>query len=171
MRNRFSILAAALSACALALGCAHEQAPPKSTAQETARSAPAPTSSFALTLAEVPRQNDVGKPVGAVYFAYDSAALSDEMRSTLKALAARLRDRPDVSLRIEGNCDERGGELYNEELGFRRAEAARRYLVAHGVDDSRITTVSFGADRFRYGDHATWAWDRNRRDDILLVSR
>ena len=42
-------------------------------------------------------------------------------------------------MQIAGNADERGTEEYNLALGQRRANAARDYLVSHGVQGSRIT--------------------------------
>jgi peptidoglycan-associated lipoprotein len=52
-----------------------------------------------------------------------------------------------VTVRIEGNCDERGTREYNLALGARRANAAREFLVSHGVDPSRITTISYGKEK------------------------
>src|SRR6201997_903549 len=65
------------------------------------------------------------------------AELLDEKILILKAF-------PHTRIRIVGHCDERGGKIYNLALGGRRAEAAREYLVQHGVDASCIETVSAG---------------------------
>ncbi len=59
---------------------------------------------------------------------------------------------PGVSVRIEGNADERGTREYNLALGARRANSVRDYLVGRGVAAGRIATISLrqgAADRCR----------------------
>jgi peptidoglycan-associated lipoprotein len=82
-----------------------------------------------------------------VYFDYDKFAVRADASPVLDAQSAWLRRYPDVRVRIEGNCDERGSREYNFALGARRANAVREYLVAHGVDGARIDTVSYGKER------------------------
>ena len=72
--------------------------------------------------------------------------MRDDARGILDAQAAWLQRYPDVRVRIEGNCDDRGTEEYNFALGSRRAAAVKDYLVAHGVSAARIDTVSYGKE-------------------------
>jgi peptidoglycan-associated lipoprotein len=67
------------------------------------------------------------------------------------------------NVQIAGNCDERGTEEYNIALGWRRANAARDYLVARSVSGSRITTTSYGKSRpvALGSDEQAWAQNRN----------
>ncbi len=74
-------------------------------------------------------------------------SLSGDARGTLDRQSAWLGRYPQDAVQLAGNCDERGTEEYNIALGARRANAARDYLVAHGVRSSRITTISYGKDR------------------------
>jgi peptidoglycan-associated lipoprotein len=48
---------------------------------------------------------------------------------------------------IEGHCDERGTREYNLALGERRADAAKRVLVAAGISPGRIAIISYGKER------------------------
>ncbi len=82
-----------------------------------------------------------------VYFDYDKYNVRDDAGPLLDAQAAWLKRYPAVQVRIEGNCDERGTQEYNLALGARRANAVREYLVAHGVEAARITTVSYGKEK------------------------
>jgi peptidoglycan-associated lipoprotein len=82
-----------------------------------------------------------------VFYQLNESSLSDDARGTLDRQAAWLGRYPQDAVQIAGNCDERGTEEYNIALGARRANAARDYLVAHGVASSRITTISYGKDR------------------------
>lgn len=69
---------------------------------------------------------------------------------------------------IEGHCDERGTNEYNYALGARRAEATKSYLVSHGVEPSRVKTVSYGEDRPLKQGHDESAWYYNRRAEFMV---
>jgi peptidoglycan-associated lipoprotein len=98
-----------------------------------------------------------------VFFAFDKSNLSPEAQATLDRQAEWLNRYPATQVQIAGNCDDRGTEEYNLALGWRRANAARDYIVAHGVDGARITTISYGKDRpVALGDNEqAWAQNRN----------
>ncbi|HWE22733.1 MAG TPA: peptidoglycan-associated lipoprotein Pal [Myxococcales bacterium] len=116
--------------------------------------------------APAPRTVEIS-PV-SIYFGFDSSELTPEARAALQTLFEQARQRPDQDLRIEGNCDERGSEEYNVALGQRRADAAKKYLVDLGINDSRITTISYGKERPRAAGHDEAAWRENRRDDLMV---
>ena len=82
-----------------------------------------------------------------VYFDFDSFTLRDDARPVIDAQAGWLRRYPEVRVRIEGNCDERGTREYNFALGASRANAIREALVTHGVPSARIDTISYGKER------------------------
>jgi peptidoglycan-associated lipoprotein len=98
-----------------------------------------------------------------VFFALAANTLSSDARATLDRQATWLGRYPQDNVQIAGNCDERGTEEYNIALGARRANAARDYLVAHGVASARITTISYGKDRPTAlgSDEAAYAQNRN----------
>lgn len=111
--------------------------------------------------APLPTLNDV-------FFAFDKYNLTSESKSILERNANELKRVPDVAVTIEGHCDERGTKSYNLALGEKRANAAKDYLVALGVNGSRITTVSYGKERpFDLG-HNEAAWAKNRRAHMVL---
>jgi peptidoglycan-associated lipoprotein len=92
------------------------------------------------------------------------AKILDENAAWLKANARNL-------VLIEGNCDERGTAEYNLALGERRAKAAMNYLVAQGVQASRITIISYGKERPLCTEHTEACWARNRRDNFLTKAQ
>ncbi|MGH7017363.1 MAG: peptidoglycan-associated lipoprotein Pal [Caulobacteraceae bacterium] len=108
-----------------------------------------------------------------VYFDYDSDALRPDASPVLEAQSSWLNRYPDVRVRVEGNCDERGTEAFNFALGARRAEAVKNFLVEHGVSPGRIQTVSYGKERpIDPGhDEAAWAKNRNAVTDITGGAR
>ena len=104
-----------------------------------------------------------------IYFDFDKSDLKPEARAILRKKADWLLKHPEYSVRIEGNCDERGTNEYNLALGQRRADAAKKFLVALGVDESRISTISYGEERPVDPRHCEEAWAKNRRDEFKLI--
>lgn len=104
-----------------------------------------------------------------VYFDLDQYRLSSDAQEVLRRQAAWLESYPKVSIRVAGNCDERGTREYNLALGERRASIVKNYLVDLGVDPARIETVSYGKERpLAVGsDEAAWAQNRNGFTQIL----
>lgn len=110
-------------------------------------------------------QEDLAVEVGdRVFFAFDSSELDNEARDTVQKLAAWMQANPAVTVTVEGYCDERGTREYNLALGERRANAARDYLVALGVNPSRLSTISYGKERPAVMGSNEYAWAQNRRD-------
>jgi peptidoglycan-associated lipoprotein len=103
-----------------------------------------------------------------VYFDLDSYDVRSDAQPVLANQAAWLVRYPNVSVRIEGNADERGTREYNLALGARRANSVRDFLVARGVAASRIETISFGKERpiAEGSNEAAWAQNRNGRTAI-----
>lgn len=97
-----------------------------------------------------------------VLFDTDRSTLSGEARGTLDSQATWLQQKPSMAVQVAGNADERGTEEYNLALGQRRANAARDYLVSHGVQGSRISTISYGKDRPAALGSTPDAWAQNR---------
>ncbi|MBA3578695.1 MAG: OmpA family protein [Gemmatimonadaceae bacterium] len=107
---------------------------------------------------------------GTVYFEYDQAALSAESRATLDAKIPALQARPAFRVRITGHTDERGSSEYNLALGLRRAAELKAYLVANGIDATRIDISSMGEERPAVAGSAESAWAQNRRAEFVQVT-
>ncbi len=108
-------------------------------------------------------------PMLPVYFDFDSSAIRSDQVSRIQVNADFIMKTPEVAIKIEGNCDPRGTREYNMALGERRAQSARKYLVNLGVDNSRLTTTSYGAERILLHGHDELSWSQNRRDDFVIV--
>ena len=104
-----------------------------------------------------------------IYFELDSAKLSPEARQSLVKSAETLKQNPNVKIRIEGNCDERGSDEYNLALGEKRAKAAMDYFVTMGVPIERLSVVSYGKEKPAKSGHDETAWAQNRRDEFASI--
>jgi len=108
-------------------------------------------------------QQDLEASAGdRVFFAFDRSDITPESQQILSRQADWLRRYPNVTVTIEGHCDERGTREYNLALGERRAQAAKNVLVASGVPASRISTISYGKERPTVVGSNEEAWAQNR---------
>jgi peptidoglycan-associated lipoprotein len=108
------------------------------------------------------KQDFVQNAGDRVFFAFNRSDISGEGRATLERQADWLKRYGNVTVTIEGHCDDRGTREYNLALGERRAAAAKRVLVALGVAPNRISIISYGKERpIVVGDNAQ-AWAQNR---------
>jgi peptidoglycan-associated lipoprotein len=105
-----------------------------------------------------------------VYFDTDQFALRNDAVPILDGQARWLSNYPQVRVRIEGNADERGTREYNFALGARRANTVREYLVSHGIDGSRIETISYGKEHPIDPGSTEEAWGHNRNAHTALIS-
>jgi peptidoglycan-associated lipoprotein len=104
-----------------------------------------------------------------ILFEFDSASLSVDAQEILRRKAEWLRENPRAQVNIEGHCDERGTNEYNLALGDRRAFSAKSFLVDLGIDDSRLTTVSYGEEQPIDSRSAENAWSQNRRAHFVIT--
>jgi len=83
-----------------------------------------------------------------VQFGFDSAEILPTARPQLDALVEGIRRLPGTqAVVIEGHTDSIGPEAYNDKLSQRRAQAVRSYLVAQGIDASRLRAEGYGEQR------------------------
>lgn len=111
---------------------------------DTTSSPPAVTSSGSPA---TPAAADMAAALSAAeaaiaHFEFDRAELTEAGRAALDAWLARNAKVTRVV--VTGHADRLGPAPYNLDLSRRRAEAARDYLVKHGVDPRLITIVAKG---------------------------
>ncbi len=82
--------------------------------------------------------------VVTVYFDFDKHNIKDDAAFRLDSLYDILVKNPGAVVQISGYTDGLGSVEYNKILSDRRAKACADYLMAKGVDSSRISFESFG---------------------------
>jgi outer membrane protein OmpA-like peptidoglycan-associated protein len=134
--------------------------------REAARSDSLNRASMAL----VTRQSELREAlVAQVHFDLDQSKIREADRSLMDRKAAILTANSTVRLRITGYAYERPSADDDRALGERRAEEARQYLAAHGVDTTRIAISSNGNEHRLCLAKTESCELRNRRVDFYIV--
>lgn len=124
----------------------------------------------AVTAAPVTVQKSASQLISEltrINFDYDQHVLTPQAQATLAANAEIIKANPNLKVRIEGHCDERGSDQYNIALGERRAQATKNYLTTLGVPAGQLGTVSFGEEKPLDPGHSEEAWMQNRRAEFV----
>jgi peptidoglycan-associated lipoprotein len=177
--TQFAMLAAlalTLSACAGKKPVVLEKPPETAQPQAPVNDAPIQVVETPVAAPSGPTpgsQDDLRAQAGSdtVLFAYDSYELDAEAKAMLTRHAGWLKQNPAVRVTLEGHCDERGTREYNLALGDRRANSAKNFLAAQGIDVGRIATISYGKERPAVDGSDEAAMAQNRRAVTMVMGR
>ena len=123
-------------------------------------------STVAAVVADHLNPNSLISTQRSVYFDFDQFNVKASETAVVERQAKYLASKPNLTIRLEGNADERGGREYNLALGQKRAEAVARALKVYGVSDKQAEPVSFGSEKPKAEGHDEAAWAQNRRVDF-----
>ncbi|MEJ2218485.1 MAG: OmpA family protein [Gemmatimonadota bacterium] len=126
----------------------------------------------AIPGAEVTRVGEgmvVTFPSGLLYD-FDSAAIRPDAAQNLRVLAQSLEKYSNEDLLIVGHTDSTGTAAYNQQLSLRRADAAAQYLVAQGVNSSRIRTTGKGETEPIATNETAEGRQLNRRIEVAIYA-
>jgi outer membrane protein OmpA-like peptidoglycan-associated protein len=103
-----------------------------------------------------------------IHFALDQATISPASAEVLDQIIAVLQSYSFLTVEIQGHTDPRASDAYNQELGNRRALAARNYLLRQGIAPERMTIRSFGEMQRRTSGTERLDYARDRRVEFIF---
>lgn len=126
----------------------------------------------AIPSAEVQR---VGEGINMTFdaglmFALNSDKISEEAKKDLVAAATVFKKYPDTHIMIEGHTDDTGKDEYNMQLSERRANAVANFLIAEGVDNSRLQRKWYGESQPKYPNDSEANRQKNRRVELGIFA-
>jgi outer membrane protein OmpA-like peptidoglycan-associated protein len=107
--------------------------------------------------------------LGDVLFASGTANLNSSDNHLAK-LAAFLNKYPERTTMIEGHTDSVGSDAYNQGLSQRRADAVKAYLVAQGIDGTRLTASGKGEGSPISNNGSATGRQQNRRVEVIIAN-
>ncbi|MEX1001294.1 MAG: OmpA family protein [Crocinitomicaceae bacterium] len=125
---------------------------------------------------------EVGKSIVLrnIFFDYAKYSLRDESKNELERLIKLLNDNPTMKIEISGHTDTRGSAEDNQLLSQNRAKSVVEYLIAHGIDKSRLVYAGYGEEQTLVSDSEIAkmnsknakeeAHQRNRRTEFKILS-
>jgi outer membrane protein OmpA-like peptidoglycan-associated protein len=146
-----------------------EPAPPRGIPQE--RSPSMQWTGPAATEAPPERTAEAAQAAQAeleVYFAVDSAELSQEDKVRIDEWMRTLEARPQAKLLISGHTDVTYTREHNAGLSMRRAQVVARYLADRGLDRQRMRIDAFGPDQPQDTNDTDAGRARNRRTKVSI---
>ena len=120
-----------------------------------------------------PRALDTIRFPSVALFPRRSADITDQGRAILEKNREASRELLKRASYIEvvGHTDDVGDDAYNQKLSEQRATAVRDYLVAAGIDGSKIVTVGMGEGMPVASNTTDEGRAENRRVDVLVLGR
>lgn len=166
---------------ALLAGCSSTPLPPVAPAPvvtaapaPTPAPAPMPAAESKVTSVMLPAHLDPKSLIStdrSVYFDYDVFAINSKYTPLIERQGKYLASSASLSVKIEGNADERGSSEYNLALGQKRAEAVLAALKIYGAKAGQLEAVSWGKEKPKATGHDEAAWAQNRRVDLVYPSK
>ena len=89
---------------------------------------------------------DIGKvaDVQPIYFDVDKAEIRPEAALELDKIVIAMQENPKIIIELGSHTDARGDDAYNLDLSERRAKASANYLIAKGINKSRVKFKGYG---------------------------
>lgn len=120
--------------------------------------------------------DDLGQKLnlGKVYFDYNGQKIRKSSKAVLDKIIEFLKERPNISIKINSYTDSRGNDDFNLKLSGSRAKATVEYLVQNGISPDRLSSEGFGETQLLNhcdnGENCTEQEHKiNRRSEFIIV--
>ena len=110
-----------------------------------------------------------------VYFDLDKSNIRGDAQESLLKAVAYLKANPNVKIEVQSHTDAKASNGYNQRLSERRAKATVAFLVANGIEKTRLVEKGFGESQLSNG---CLDWSKcdnkenelNRRSDLIIIN-
>lgn len=104
-----------------------------------------------------------------VYFDYNKAEIREEDKAFLNRISYIVNSHTDLRIKVTGNTDSDGSDLFNEELSKKRAQAIIEYLTEKGIKRDRIEIDFKGETNPISDNNSAEGKQLNRRVDFQFI--
>ncbi|HEX4887791.1 MAG TPA: OmpA family protein [Luteibaculaceae bacterium] len=104
-----------------------------------------------------------------IHFKFDKSDIQTGDVPILEDVIDLMKRRDKIRVTLIGHADAKGSEEYNLKLSERRVKAAKEYLIAKGIDASRIETKALGKTKPVATNDTAKGRAENRRVEISVT--
>jgi peptidoglycan-associated lipoprotein len=79
-----------------------------------------------------------------IYYDYDKWNIRQDAKKSLDTIVQLLNENPGIKVEIGSHTDQRGSDMYNNDLSQKRAQSVVDYLVLQGINSQRLTAHGYG---------------------------
>lgn len=105
-----------------------------------------------------------------IFFETGKAEFQEESFNELNRVVEMLNQNPNMTIELSGHTDNVGNDASNKALSQKRADACKSYLVAQGVDESRLESVGYGEDKPVASNDTAEGQAQNRRVEFTILT-
>jgi outer membrane protein OmpA-like peptidoglycan-associated protein len=114
--------------------------------------------------------NQTGKvSIYGINFDTAKATVRPDSEPVLNELLALLQKQPEWYMLVAGHTDNAGTDVVNLPLSRQRSEAVIAWLVAKGIDKTRLTPAGFGSRKPLADNGSEEGRAKNRRVDLVKL--
>ncbi len=106
-----------------------------------------------------------------IYFDFDKTTLKAESYVELNKVVDFLKLNESVEIEIEGHTDNKGSDVYNENLSQGRSQSVVDYLVQQGIESTRLTARGFGESKPIDTNDTDEGRGNNRRVEFTVLKK
>ena len=103
-----------------------------------------------------------------IYFPLNISDIGPASKNELREIIAFVQKDSNAKITISGHADGSGSEKINTQLSEKRANSVKEYLIAKGVDASRIKIQAFGSHQPQASNETEAGRAKNRRAEITV---
>jgi outer membrane protein OmpA-like peptidoglycan-associated protein len=144
---------------------------PKSVKKDTATQIVAVSADFKKDISIDEINSGQKLQLSHIYFERAKFNLLSASLPELNDLVTFMKRYPTVRIRLEGHTDNQGDPQLNLELSENRAKAIKKYLVDQGIDENRIEWIGYGGQRPIHSNTNENFRPKNRRVEVVIISK
>jgi hypothetical protein len=107
---------------------------------------------------------------GKILFDFGSSVLRPDAYRKLDVIAKMMKVNPNMKIELGGHTDAIGIDKRNQTQSEERASSAKSYLIAKGIENSRIQTKGYSNTKSISNNKTDAGRQLNRRVDITVIS-
>ncbi len=132
-------------------------------------SAPAEDRPITLNLVLQPLEKEKVFIFQNILFDFDKATIKKESYPIVDEIVVTMLSNPEISIEISGHTCNMGSDEYNLKLSKARAQAVVDYLIAKGVETSRLRSEGFGETKPLNENKTRAERELNRRVEVKVL--